>query len=390
MNILNIKNCYGCGVCATVCAKKIIKIRHNKDGFYEPYITDITQCTNCGLCKAVCAYSYNEIANTPINIKAYAAWSNSSAIRHKCSSGGVCFEICKHLLEKGYKVCSVQYSPEQNIAKHYISTNIEELIPSIGSKYIQSYTVEGFKAINKKEKYIIIGTPCQIDSLRRYIKKFKVEDNFILIDFFCHGVPSYLIWQAYSKEVIKQTGPFTDVVWRHKLTGWHDSWAISINGKKKTGNITESNIVYGLKIEETKGAYFSRMSKGDKFYNLFLGNNCLGKACYNKCKYKYTSSSADIRLGDLWGKKYNDNNEGVSSVVTFTSKGQTIIEDVTEINKIEHSIPIVAEGQMQHKIKYPIVARYTILTMAKLGFSIQVLSFTSKVFNKLKRIFKLQ
>lgn len=37
-NVLSIHNCYGCGVCAASCSKKIIKIRLNRDGFYEPYI----------------------------------------------------------------------------------------------------------------------------------------------------------------------------------------------------------------------------------------------------------------------------------------------------------------------------------------------------------------
>ena len=35
-NISNIHDCYGCGVCATVCAKQIISIELNGDGFYEP------------------------------------------------------------------------------------------------------------------------------------------------------------------------------------------------------------------------------------------------------------------------------------------------------------------------------------------------------------------
>ena len=48
-NISNIHDCYGCGVCATVCAKQIISIELNGDGFYEPRITDESKCTNCGL-----------------------------------------------------------------------------------------------------------------------------------------------------------------------------------------------------------------------------------------------------------------------------------------------------------------------------------------------------
>lgn len=108
----------------------------------------------------------------------------------KCSSGGVGFEISKILLEQGYKICGVRYNPTLNRAEHYISVSKEELVQSAGSKYIQSYTVDGFRSIDRKEKYLVVGTPCQIDSFRRYIRKNHIEENFILMDFFCHGVPS--------------------------------------------------------------------------------------------------------------------------------------------------------------------------------------------------------
>ena len=121
---------------------------------------------------------------------------------------------------------------------YYIATTTSEAIESIGSKYIQSYTADAFKAINRKEKYIVTGTPCQIDSFRRYIRKFHVEENFVLLDFFCHCVPSMLAWNKYTKMVEKQTGKITYASWRNKLTGWHDSWAIAIDGENSdTKNI---------------------------------------------------------------------------------------------------------------------------------------------------------
>lgn len=155
----------------------------NGDGFYEPYITDENKCTDCGLCTKICAYLHDDLALNSSVKESYAAWSKDSIVHNKCSSGGVGFEVGRSLIENGYKACAVRYNPEFARAEHYIATTVEELIPSIGSKYIQSYTINGFKSINRKEKYLVTGTPCQIDSFRRYIQKFKIEGNFVLMDF---------------------------------------------------------------------------------------------------------------------------------------------------------------------------------------------------------------
>lgn len=345
MNISNIKDCFGCGVCATVCARHIIDIRLNADGFYEPQITDAVKCTDCGLCSEVCSYSHDGLALTDSNIKSYAAWSNDTQVRRKCSSGGVGFEVGRTLMDKGYKVCGVRYTPDTNRAEHYIATTVKELIPSIGSKYIQSYTVDGFKAINRKEKYLVTGTPCQIDSFRRYIRKFRCEDNFVLMDFFCHGVPSMWLWQKYVNEVEKTTGKVTYASWRNKFTGWHDSWAMSMDGEK-TGEKVDWHDSYNMLIREKKGFYNSRLSQGDPFYRLFLSDSCLGKACYDKCKFKYDHSSADIRIGDMWGKTYQNNEDGVSAAIAFTSKGDEVLHQCN-CTLVEHPFEVVAEGQMK-------------------------------------------
>lgn len=339
MNISGIHNCYGCGVCAIACTKNIIDIVLNEDGFYEPHITDASQCTNCSLCLHVCSYSYEKLSQSKSYINCYAAWSKDTTIQKKCSSGGISFEIGRHLIQIGYKACVVKYDAEQNKAIHYIATTEEELIPSIGSKYIQSHTVNGFKSINKKEKYLVTGTPCQIDSFRRYIQKFHCEENFILLDFFCHGVPSYFLWEKYIQWAETKVGKITHVSWRNKPTGWHDSWSMEIKGKKE---------------------FYSKWSQGDMFYNLFLADCCLGKACYDSCKFKYDQSSADIRIGDLWGKTYQNNEDGVSAIIVFTKKGNEILHSLN-CEFIKHTFNIIGEGQMKtaaHKTSaYPIIMK---------------------------------
>lgn len=346
-NISNIHDCYGCGVCAAVCSKKIIKIELNGNGFYEPVISDAGSCTNCGLCLEVCSFSHEELSLQNADIHSYAAWSNNHQVRRKCSSGGVGFELGLKALRDGYKVCGVRYNAEKERAEHYISTTPEELVQSIGSKYIQSYTADGFKAINRKEKYLVTGTPCQIDSFRRYIRKFRCEDNFVLMDFFCHGVPSMLAWHKYVQWAETEVGKITYVSWRNKFTGWHDSWAMSINGEKHCGDKVDWHDSYNMLIREKKGFLNSRLSEGDFFYRFFLGHFCMNKACHKQCKYKYNASSADIRIGDLWGNTYKENEDGVSAAIAFTETGNRFLTQI-DCTLIKHTFEKVAEGQMKN------------------------------------------
>lgn len=325
-NISHIHNCFGCGVCSIACGQKIIDIRLNEDGFYEPFITQPEKCTQCGLCYDVCSFSHDSLALKTVKIKSYAGWSNDEDVRQNCSSGGVGFELKRAFINQGNKVCAVRYNAELNRAEHYIATTIEELLPSRGSKYIQSYTVDGFKSINRKEKYLVTGTPCQIDSFRRYIQKFKIEDNFILVDFFCHGVPSKLMWDKYLQNIEKVIGKTISASWRNKSTGWHYSYVITILG--------------------SKGNLFSPINNNNKFFQFFFSDTCLNKACYNNCKFKYKQSSADIRIGDLLGKTYQYDEKGVSAVITFTKIGNDLLHQ-TNCSLKEHPFDVVAEGQMK-------------------------------------------
>ena len=346
-NISTIKNCYGCGVCSAVCSRKIIKIGLNQDGFYEPCVVDQDKCTECGLCLNVCAYNHQELSLGDRDVHAWASWSNDEDVRRKCSSGGVGFEIGRQLIEQGYKVVGCRYEIAHQRAEHYIATTVEELIPSIGSKYIQSYTEEAFMAIDRKQKYLVTGTPCQIDSFRRMINKFKCEDNFILMDFYCHCVPSMHAWKNYLKMLEPIVGEVTYASWRNKFTyGWHDSWLMGIDGKQ-TSKPVNWHDSYNLLIREKKTFVQSRMSQGDWFYKMFLGHLCIGKQCVKACKYKYDKSSADIRIGDLWGKTYQNDEKGVSALVTFTEKGKNIVESLANVTLVKHPLDVVAEGQMR-------------------------------------------
>ena len=333
-NISSIHNCFGCGVCAASCPTQVISIVLNDNGFYESHVIDHNNCKNCGICLDVCAFTHKERALKPdeIQINSWAAWSNDNVVRQKCSSGGIGFEIGKQLIEMGYKAIGCRYKPDKERAEHFIAIAVEDFEQSIGSKYIQSFTEDAFKQIKRNgEKYLVTGTPCQIDSFRLMIRKFHCEENFILLDFFCHCVPSMYAWKSYTKMLEKKIGKVTFASWRNKPTGWHDSWTMFLKG--------------------VKGIHTSWMSKGDLFYKLFLGDLILGPQCQKECKYKYDKSSADIRIGDLWGETYKENQKGVSALITFTERGKLIVENLKNVTIIETPFEVVSEGQMKSNAK---------------------------------------
>lgn len=342
-NISKFSYCYGCGVCASACPKHTIAMRTDDNGFYVPKVNE-TNCIECGICLDVCAFNHESLApKNATEIKSCAAWSEDPEVRKDCSSGGVGFEIARKLLKKGYSAILCRYNPETRRAEHYIAETEEELKDSIGSKYIPSDSYKGFSQLKKGKKYFIAGTPCQIDSIRRWMHRMKIEENVVLLDFFCHGVPSLLLWDKYVEEVKEKIGPFGNIRWRDKETGWHDSWV--------------------MRVPESYASWFS---KGDLFYRMFLGDRCLGKQCYHDCKYKYNQSSADIRIGDLWGRRYRNDDKGVNGVVTFTRRGEEVLKDMDDILHIEPStLPIVGEAQMKTMARKPSSYGYVMKSLRK-------------------------
>ena len=390
-SVSNIKDCYGCGVCAAVCPKDVIIIALNENGFYEPNISNPDRCINCGICLDVCSFNHKELAQDSKQVKSWAAWSNDGRVRRKCSSGGIGFEIGKQLIEQGYKAVGCRYDINEQRAEHFIATTVEEFLQSIGSKYIQSYTEEAFKQIDRKQKYLITGTPCQIDSFRRMIHKFHCEDNFILMDFFCHCVPSMWAWKAYIKMLEPKIGEVTYASWRNKFEyGWHDNWLMGIDGEK-TSKPVDWHDSYNLLIRGKKTFIQSRLSQGNLFYELFLGDICMGPQCAN-CKFKYNHSSADIRIGDLWGATYKNNEEGVSALVAFTQKGEDVITGLNNVTLVEHPFDVVAEGQMKENAQFKPFSQI-IMNHLKAEKPIDTIYFKSllffiRAFAKIKRIVK--
>lgn len=331
-NISKFNHCYGCGICYISCPNNAISF-HLKDGFFHPYI-DTSACTNCGICLKSCSFEqYTSPCSFDTN-GAYSVWSKNEVVRSTSTSGGILYEICKSAMLCGYKIIGVRYDYEKNMAVHYIFNTIDDLSLATGSKYLQSYSLDALMQIASNDNYVVVGVPCMIASLRRYIKIKKIESNFLLIDFFCHGVPSYTFYWKYLKYLNKKIGIVKSIKFRSKRKGWQNSTAVEALG--------------------SNGEYFNTMSNGDLFFSFFLGNRCLNTVCYDNCCFKSTSSLADLRVGDFWGEKYSDNKLGINSVITFTSKGEHIIECIKNSCIVNNEyLKDVIRGQMKTNAKRP-------------------------------------
>lgn len=326
------KCCTGCGSCAVICPQKCITMEYNKDGFLAPVVNE-SKCIGCGVCTKVC-YKFSEDFGQGDLFSAstvYAAISNDVGMLRTVSSGGVAPAIERFSLANGYEVCGVNYNARTDQCMHSIASTESETGAFRSTKYIQSNTLPAFSSFESGKKYCVFGTPCQIFGLDRILTRYNERENYILVDLFCKGIPSRIMWQSYLS-YIKRTEQMTDIssiVFRSKAVSWHK---------------------FQMQIVDADGKQYKNDVYHDLFFQCFIKNVCFNDSCYD-CEFRHHYSAADIRLGDFWGSKYYSHEEGVSLVVILTDKGKTVWNAVSNEFWTEQNDPqIVYESQRFDKL----------------------------------------
>ena len=294
--------CTGCFACYNICPKNAIKMEEDEMGYIYPNI-DEEKCIKCEACKKVCPQLHEAKMGKPQ--KAYAMYNKNEDIREKSTSGGAATTFYMHILEKNGVVYGC--SNIENNEIHFLRIdNIDDLEQLKGSKYVHSYINDIFKLVEKDLKndrlVLFIGTPCQVNGLKGFLK--KDYDNLILIDIICHGVPS----QKLLLEEIQ-------------LHNIDDVNKISFR----------KNDVYELELYKQNEIKFKEKIGANKYLFGFLNSVFLRPNCY-ECKYATPSRGSDITIGDFWGlsensQLYDKKEKGVSVLLPITEKGQKLIEE---------------------------------------------------------------
>lgn len=309
-----LKECTSCQMCGAVCAQNAITIKLNEDGFYRPYV-DADKCVNCGLCSTVC-YKFDEnlqvtTCEQEAKIEVHSAQNKSDILLKKVTSGGVADALAKELIKQGYTCIGVTYNDSLHRAEHTVATTTEETDAFRGSKYIQSYSLNALKHLVKNArttKFAVFGLPCHIYAVHKFLSMRKLRDNCVLVDLFCHGCPSMLVWNKYERDIkaMVENKAFDNVQFRSKAHGWGAFHvAVDVDGKR---------------------AFVSTPMK-DEFYTLFFSDRVLNDGC-SECQLRSTMEYTDIRLGDYWGKRFLGDKKGVSAVALVTERGKAVFNAI--------------------------------------------------------------
>jgi len=348
----NKSGCTGCGSCRSVCPMRCISMEQDSEGFLYPIIDD-KKCVKCHKCEKSCPSIVQGAVRKPL--RTYAAKNPNKEIRYQSSSGGIFSLLAEQVISEGGVVFGVRFNDVWEVVHRHAET-VEELSEFRGSKYVQSIVgdtylqARGF--LEEGRKVLYSGTPCQIAGLKAFLG--KDYENFLTVDFVCHGVPSPLVWKKCLKEIISSlpSPPHThnahneinanifsilNIRFRDKIHGWNPILVFSI--LLTTENLMDIQRIINIKFRNKKNGWkhydftvasddntilLAQDSNRNSFMRGFLRDLYLRPSCHN-CPARSLKSGSDITIGDYWGignvLPEFDDDKGVSLVMVNTEKG---------------------------------------------------------------------
>lgn len=312
----------------------------------------------------------------------YAVHHKDESVRAVSRSGGIFTALSDKILEKGGVIYGCILSEDFN-AIHIRADGAEIRNKMRGSKYIQSKLGDTFNYVKQDldngRIVLFSGTGCQIDGLKRFLK--KQYDLLICVDIVCHGVPSKKVWQKYIEwQEHKKRSKVLNVEFRNKRDfGW-------------TAHV------------ETLWLENGSVLNSETFKNLFYGHTILRPSCY-ECPYKSIHREGDISIADYWriekaAPKFADD-KGTSLVLVNSNAGKILFDSVKDDilwqkTRLEDSMQLPLKQpfprpQNRNQFwedfqKKPFV--YVAKKYGNYGFGNKVKAFFRKIESKVRRMIK--
>lgn len=303
------QNCTGCKMCQDICPTLAINFSVDQEGFWYPKI-DEKKCIQCNKCIKSCPVLHKPEINKE-KPAVFAVWSKDKKIRRRSTSGGAYYELAKAAIDMGWFISGVIYTEDYKAVKHVLVNDMDGLLKVMGSKYFQSDTKEIYYKIktllDKNEKVLFCGTPCQNAALKSYLN--KEYSNLVQCDFICRGINSpkayrYFI-ETYEK---KYHSKIVNVQFKNKKYGWTR---------------------YGTLLEFQNGKKYFRENYRDYWTlgynkaNLYMRSSC------HDCNFKGILRYSDFTLADFWNIRGFPKKEyklGISMLLIHSPKGKKFFE----------------------------------------------------------------
>ena len=331
INIQDKKDCCGCTACFSVCPKKCITMKSDKEGFSYP-VTDKGKCVGCGLCEKVCPIIRNKhsdekticenmtkevftqkvIADAEEKPDCYIAFNSNDKIRQRSTSGGFFTAAAEFVLSEKGKVYGVEVD-KNKVVRHSCADNEKALAKFRGSKYVQSEQNGIYQKIKSDLDsgiwVLYTGTPCQVEGLYNYLG--KEYEKLLTVDIFCHGVGSPKYWNKYVNYMEnKYNSKIRAVRFREKTYGYNSAC---------------------MAVYFENGKVSRKDHDSDLYWTAFSKCYIFRPSCYD-CKFKSLNHRSDFSIGDFWNTEAGGadfaNSNGCSLVLVHSDKGRRVLENI--------------------------------------------------------------
>lgn len=322
--------CTGCGICEAVCPFEAIKIVV-RSGRFVPQI-DIRNCNNskgCHRCYDICpgigidliskakvVFPAASAIDTPVledkyigrYYRCFTGYSNDHDIRYHSASGGMITQFLIWLLENNKIDGAVvtKFDKESPLkVKSFIASTRDEILSAKSSKYAPVSLHEAISDLKKasKGRYVVVGLPCHIESMRKLMEIDKdIREKIVgLFGIYCSG---------------SRTFGMTEYLMQSRKICINDINYLAYRDNGCLGGM----VVKGDKID----FYEDYQRYCHPLRTMFHPRRCL--LCAD-----HFAELADLSFGDIHVKPYSEDKIGINSIIIRDSSwGDLLIKAASE------------------------------------------------------------